>query len=185
RRARLWDLTTGRELRAFTGFSTAVTDVELAPDGALLLAGDERGRLLTWALDWEYDFGAATGVLRTESEPVIEELRAEVAVELPSRDDSRPALVEAMARIGERQRHAVIRTLELAAELDKVPSRDDTGYRLYMHSVAEDLASREPDTTPGTAEALTLLLRPEAELNRSETFWAGHFAAVLQDDLVA
>ncbi|MFE6628466.1 protein kinase [Streptomyces rochei] len=184
RRARLWDLTTGRELRAFTGFSTAVTDVELAPDGALLLAGDERGRLLTWALDWEYDFGAATGVLRAESEPVIEELRAEVAVELPSRDDSRPALVEAMARIGERQRHAVIRTLELAAELDKVPSRDDTGYRLYMHSVAEDLASREPDTTPGTAEALTLLLRPEAELNRSETFWANHFAAVLQDDLV-
>ncbi|RIH59417.1 hypothetical protein D3C59_27310 [Streptomyces sp. SHP22-7] len=123
-------------------------------------------------------------MLRTESEPVIEELRAEVAVELPSRDDSRPALVEAMARIGERQRHAVIRILELAAELDKVPSRDDTGYRLYMHSVAEDLASREPDTTPGTAEALTLLLRPEAELNRSETFWAGHFAAVLQDDLV-
>ncbi|MEU1534123.1 protein kinase domain-containing protein [Streptomyces fagopyri] len=184
RQARLWDLTAGRELRAFTGFSDAVTDVALAPDGALLLAGDERGRLLTWALDWEYDFGSATGVLRAESEPVIEELRAEVAVELPSRDDSRPALIEAMARIGERQRRAVTRTLELAAELDKVPSRNDTGYRLYMHFVAEDLASREPDETPGTAEALTLLLRPEEELNRSESFWANHFAHQLQDDLV-
>ncbi|MFI9835089.1 protein kinase [Streptomyces sp. NPDC051913] len=184
RQARLWDLTTGRELRAFTGFSDAVSDVALAPDGALLLAGDEGGRLLTWALDWEYDFGSAPGVLRAEAEPVIEELRAEVAVELPSRDDSRPALIEAMARIGERQQRAVTRTLELAAELDKVPSRNDTGYRLYMHSVAEDLASREPDKTPGTAEALTLLLRPEEELNRSETFWANHFADQLQDDLV-
>ncbi|MFG2435848.1 protein kinase [Streptomyces sp. NPDC048508] len=183
RRARLWDLTTGRELRTFTGFSDAVTDVALAPDGALLLAGDERGRLLTWALDWEYDFDSATGVLRTESEPVIEELRAEVAVELPSRDDCRPALIEAMTRVGERQQRAVTRTLELAAELDKVPSRNDTGYRLYMHFVAEDLASREPDETPGTAEALTLLLRPEDELNRSESFWANHFAHQLQDDL--
>lgn len=184
RQARLWDLTTGRELRAFTGFSDAVTDVALAPDGALLLAGDERGRLLTWALDWEYDFGSATGTLRAESEPVIEELRAEVSVELPSRDDSRPALIEAMARLGERQRRAVTRTLQLAAELDKVPSRNDTGYRLYMHSVTEDLASREPDETPGTAEALTLLLRPEEELNRSESFWANHFAHQLQDDLL-
>lgn len=183
RQARLWDLTAGRELRAFTGFSGAVTDIALAPDGALLLAGDDGGRLLTWALDWEYDFGSATGVLRAESEPVIEELRAEVAVELPSRDAGRPALIEAMARLGERQRHAVTRTLELAAELDKVPSRDDTGYRLYMHSVAQDLASREPDRTPGTAEAFTLLLRPEDELNRSETFWANHFALQLQDDL--
>ncbi|MCW8383553.1 WD40 repeat domain-containing serine/threonine protein kinase [Streptomyces justiciae] len=183
RQARLWDLTTGRELRAFTGFADPVTDVALAPDGALLLAGDEGGRLLTWALDWEYDFGSATGVLRAESEPVIEELRAEVAVELPSRDDSRPALIEAMARIGERQQRAVTRTLELAAELDKVPSRNDTGYRLYMHSVAEDLASRERDRFPGTAEAFTLLLRPEHELNRSETNWANHFADQLQDDL--
>ncbi|CAL9652011.1 protein kinase domain-containing protein [Streptomyces sp. enrichment culture] len=184
RQALLWDLTAGRQLRAFTGFSDAVTDVALAPDGALLLAGDERGRLLTWALDWEYDFGSATGVLRAESEPVIEELRAEVAVELPSRDDSRPALVEAMARIGEPQRRAVTRTLELAAELDKIPSRNDTGYRLYMHFVAEDLASRDPDETPGTAEALTLLLRPQEELNRTESFWANHFAHQLQDDLV-
>ncbi|MGW6490335.1 protein kinase domain-containing protein [Streptomyces sp. NPDC055056] len=184
RQARLWDLTTGQELRAFTGFSEAVTDVALAPDDALLLAGDERGRLLTWALDWEYDFGSATGTLRAESKPVIEELRAEVSVELPSRDDSRPALIEAMARLGERQRRAVTRTLELAAELDKVPSRNDTGYRLYMHSVTKDLASREPDETPGTAEALTLLLRPEDELNRSESFWANHFAHQLQDDLV-
>ncbi|MFF3358071.1 protein kinase [Streptomyces sp. NPDC002917] len=184
RKARLWDLTTGRQLRAFTGFSDAVTHVALAPDGTLLLAGDEHGRLLTWALDWEYDFGSATGSLRPEAEPALDELRAEVAVPLPSRDDSRPALVEAFARLGDRQRHAVTRTLELAGELDKIVSRTDTGYRLYVRFVAEDAASREPTQKPSTAEGLALLLRPEAELNRSEEFWAGHFAKQLQDDLV-
>lgn len=184
RKARLWDLTTGRQLRAFTGFSDAITHVALAPDGALLLAGDEHGRLLTWALDWDYDFGSATGCLRPEAEPVLDELRAEVAVPLPSREDNRPALVEACARLGDRQRHAVCRTLDLVGELDKILSRTDTGYRLYMHFVAEDAAAREPTPVPNTAERLALLLRPEEELNRSEAFWAGHFAGQLQDDLV-
>ncbi|MDQ0776890.1 WD40 repeat protein/serine/threonine protein kinase [Streptomyces aurantiacus] len=184
RKVRLWDLTTGRQLRAFTGFSDTVTHVALAPDGALLLAGDEGGRLLTWALDWEYDFGSATGSLGPEAEPTLDELRAEVAVPLPSREDSRPALVEAFARLGDRQRHAVTRTLELAGELDKIASRTDTGHRLYVHSVAEDAAAREPTDVPGTAERLALLLRPEAELNRSEKFWANFFAEQLQDDLV-
>ncbi|WP_405764161.1 protein kinase [Streptomyces sp. NBC_00080] len=184
RKARLWDLTTGRQLRAFTGLSDAVTHVALAPDGALLLAGDEHGRLLTWALDWEYDFGSATGSLRPEAEPVLDELRAEVAVPLPSREDDRPALVEACARLGDRQRHAVSRTLDLAGELDKILSRTDTGYRLYVRFVAEDAAAREPTPLPSTAERLALLLRPEEELNRSETFWAGYFAGQLQDDLV-
>ncbi|MEU9438413.1 protein kinase [Streptomyces sp. NPDC048252] len=184
RKARLWDLTTGRQLRAFTGFSDAVTHVALAPDGTLLLAGDEGGRLLTWALDWEYDFGSATGSLRSESEPALDELRAEVAVPLLSRQDNRPALVEAFARLGDRQRHAVIRTLELAGELDKIPSRTDVGYRLYVSFVAEDAATREPTQVPSTAERLVLLLRPRTELNRSEEFWAGYFADQLQDDLV-
>ncbi len=184
RKVRLWDLTTGRQLRAFTGFSGTVTHVALAPDGTLLLAGDESGRLLTWALDWEYDFGSATGSLRPEAEPALDELRAEVAVPLPSREDSRPALVEAFARLGDRQRHAITRTLELAGELDKVPSRTDTGYRLYMHFVAKDAAAREPTDVPSTAERFALLLRPEAELNRSERFWANFFADQLQDDLV-
>jgi WD40 repeat protein len=184
RKVRLWDLTTGRQLRAFTGFADAVTDVALAPDGALLLAGDEGGHLQTWALDWEYDFGSATGSLRPEAEAALDELRAEVAVPLPSREDSRPALVEAFARLGDQQRHAVTRTLDLAGELDKILSRTDTGYRLYVRSVAEDAATRESTQVPSTAERLALLLRPEAELNRSEEFWAGYFAQQLQDDLV-
>lgn len=184
RTARLWDLTTGRQLRAFTGFSDAVTHVALTPDGTLLLAGDESGRLLTWALDWEYDFGSATGSQRPEAEPALDELRAEVAVALPSRKDSRPALVEAFARLGDRQRHAVTRTLELAGELEKILARDDTGYRLYVRFVAEDAATREPTQTPSTAEQLALLLRPKEELNRFEEFWAGYFADLLQDDLV-
>ncbi|MFI9587000.1 protein kinase [Streptomyces sp. NPDC052236] len=184
RKARLWDLTTGRQLRAFTGFSDAVTHVALAPDGALLLAGDEGGRLLTWALDWEYDFSSATGSLRPEAEPALDELRAEVAVPLPSRKDSRPALVEAFARLDDRQRHAVTRTLELVGELDKIPSRDATGYRLYVHGVAEDAATREPTQVPSTAELLALVLRPEAELGRSDKAWAGFFAGQLQNDLV-
>ncbi|MBV1940049.1 protein kinase [Streptomyces sp. BV286] len=184
RTARLWDLTTGRQLRSFTGFSSAVTHVALAPDGTLLLAGDEYGRLLTWTLDWEYDFGSATGSLRPEAESTLDELRAEVAVPLPSRADSRPALVETFARLGDRQRHAVTRTLELARELDKILARSDTGYRLYVRFVAEDAAAREPTRTPSTAERLALLLRPEAELNRSEAFWANYFAEQLQDDLV-
>ncbi|SEC81007.1 WD40 repeat [Amycolatopsis tolypomycina] len=184
RTARLWDLTTGRQLRAFTGFSDVVTDVALAPDGALLLAGDEGGRLLTWALDWEYDFAAATGVLGPEAEPAFDELRAEVAVPLPTRADSRPALVETFARLGERERNAVTRSLELAGELGKILARDDTGYRLYMHAVAEESAAREPARAPSVAERLVLLLRPPAELNRGEEFWAGFFAEQLQDDLV-
>ncbi|MEU8632200.1 protein kinase [Amycolatopsis sp. NPDC048633] len=183
RKARLWDLTTGRQLRAFTGFSDVVTNVALAPDGALLLAGDESGRLLTWALDWEYDFGSATGVLGPEAEPAFDELRAEVAVPLPTREDSRPALVEAFARLGERERNAVTRTLELAAELGKILARDDTGYQLYMHAVIEDAATREPTRVPSLAEQLVLVLRPAAELNRGETFWADHLARQLQDDL--
>lgn len=88
------------------------------------------------------------------------------------------------ARLGDRQRHAVTRTLELADELDKILSRTDTGYRLYVRFVAEDAATREPTQIPSTAERLALLLRPETELNRSEEFWAGYFADQLQDDLV-
>ncbi|MEU3560686.1 protein kinase [Kitasatospora sp. NPDC006786] len=183
RTARLWDLATGSLLRSFTGFSGAVTRVELAPDGALLLAGEERGRLLTWALDWEYDFDSATGS-QLEAEPVLDELRTEVAVPMPSRADSRPALAEACARLGRRQGQAATRTLELVGELDKISSRTETGHSLYRHGVAKDAASREPTDTPSTAEGLALLLRPEAELNRSEGFWTGVFTERLQDDLV-
>ncbi|WP_395292569.1 protein kinase [Kitasatospora hibisci] len=183
RTARLWDLATGLQLRAFTGFSDAVTRIALTPDGTLLLAGDEGGRLLTWALDWEYDFGSVTGS-RSEAGPALDELRAEVAVPLPSREDGRPALAEAFARLGDRQRHAATRTLELAGELDKIVSRTGTGYRLYTRRVAADAATREPTQIPSTAERLAMLLRPEAELNRSEEFWAGYFAQQLQDDLV-
>jgi WD40 repeat protein/serine/threonine protein kinase/tetratricopeptide (TPR) repeat protein len=196
RTVQLWDLPTGTRLWTLSGHVAAVSEVALATDGTRVLSGSRSGHLRTWALDWEYDFTAANPPANPAPEakrapnpaPADKaahgELRDEVAVSLPTRADHGPGLVEAFARFDERHQRAVNRTLALADELGHIAAHTETGHWLYIHDEAKRREPGPAPQMPSASEGLALLLRPQAELSRSEAFWAEFFGAQLQNDLV-
>jgi WD40 repeat protein len=183
RTVRLWNLTNGTRLQTFDSHVAEVAKVALSDDGSLLLSSSPSGHLRTWALDWEYDFPATTAKVARTEKAELRELRDEVAVRLPSRSDHRPGLIEVLSRYGDRHQRAITGILELAAELSKVYGRTETAHKLYVMEEARRREPRSGTQEPTVAEGLALLLRPEAELSRSEAFWAELFSSGLQDNL--
>ncbi|MDT0467873.1 protein kinase domain-containing protein [Streptomyces gibsoniae] len=49
----VWDVTTGRRLRALDGHETGVTCLAMTPDGRFVLSGSVAGSIRVWELDWE------------------------------------------------------------------------------------------------------------------------------------
>ncbi len=67
RAVRLWEVATGREVRAFFGHAEPVTDLVFGPDGRTLITGSEDGT----ARLWDVDIGRAIHVLDSHRDGVM------------------------------------------------------------------------------------------------------------------
>ncbi len=92
---RLWDVSSGRELRRFQGHKQMVTSIALTPDGAYLLTGSQDQTVRLWQLDTGLELAnaaLATGVMALARAPdgkhalVAGADRSLILLELPLRE---------------------------------------------------------------------------------------------------
>ncbi|MCB8766055.1 hypothetical protein LJE19_19740 [Planktothrix agardhii 1809] len=51
---KLWDSTTGKEIKTLTGHTNSVFGVSFSPDGKLLATGSDDNTVRLWRLDFDY-----------------------------------------------------------------------------------------------------------------------------------